>query len=360
MVLKASSKKVSARSPSTSRSRTETSVTLPVPGYTAVPEGSPFALDQTAEFARPRPRLCPPPAVESTDVFPVLYQTAKPARPLDVVNQRLPASVPSPHAPQWRLSGANKISPASAQSSSNQGQDFMDIGLVSGRVASDALIMCGSACGRLENSPVVDDCESVGRCSLELTPEKEGTIPAQSLSHTLVNSRVSTTLDGSSVKTLFQVSSASLDSGGSPAVQVDPTLTGHANNGHCLVPTHQTASPRLPVPASASQAEILLNQHFDFASYWGPSLSLTRAERFDRGLRLRGVPPEWVRAVSEWVCAVFAKYPELARLKRDQRIQDLQHQSARVQRVASDQASIESTENKRVCDSRSSRQNPQR
>ena len=176
MVLKASSKKVSARSPSTSRSRTETSVTLPVPGYTAVPEGSPFALDQTAEFARPRTRLCPPPAVESTDVFPVLYQTAKPARPLDVVNQRLPASVPSPHAPQWRLSGANKISPASAQSSRNQGQDFMDIGLVSGRVASDALIMCGSVCGQLENSPVVYDCEPAGRCSLELTPEKECTI----------------------------------------------------------------------------------------------------------------------------------------------------------------------------------------
>ena len=154
----------------------------------------------------------------------------------------------------------------------------------------------------------------------------------------------------SSLKTMFQVSSASLDSG-SAAVQVDPTLAGHANNGHCLVPTPQPASLRLPVPASASQAETLLNQHFDFASYWGPSLSLTRAERFDRGLRLRGVPPEWVRAVSEWVSAVLAKYPELARLKRDQRIRDSQHQSARVQRVASDQATIESTANKRVCDS---------
>jgi len=75
---------------------------------------------------------------------------------------------------------------------------------------------------------------------------------------------------------MFQVSSASLDSG-SAAVQVDPILAGHANNDHCLVQTPQTAFLRLPVPASASQAEILLNQHFDFASYWGPSLSLTRA-----------------------------------------------------------------------------------
>ena len=57
-----------------------------------------------------------------------------------------------------------------------------------------------------------------------------------------------------------------------------------------------------------------------------------------------------MRAVSEWVSAVFAKYPELARLKRDQRIQDSQHQSARVQRVASDQASIESTANKLIAE----------
>jgi len=174
VVLKASSKTVSARSPSTSRLRLETIETLPVPGYTAVPEGSPFALDQNAECARPTLRLCQP--VESTYVLPVLYQTAKPARPLDVVNQRLLASVPSLNAPQLRLSGANKVSPASAQSSSNQGQDFMDIGLGPGRVASDALIMCGSVCGQLENSPVVYDCEPAGRCSLELTPEKECTI----------------------------------------------------------------------------------------------------------------------------------------------------------------------------------------
>jgi len=59
-----------------------------------------------------------------------------------------------------------------------------------------------------------------------------------------------------------------------------------------------------------------------------------------------------VRAVSEWVSAVLTKYPELARLKRDQRIRDFQNQSAsaRVQRVASDQASIESTANKLIAE----------
>ena len=113
----------------------------------------------------------------------MLYQTAKPARPLDVVNQRLLALVPIPHAQQRRLSGANKVSPAFAQSSINQGQDLMDIALGSGCVASDVLIMCGSACGQLDIPPVVDDCESVGQCSPELTPEKECTIPAVSQSH---------------------------------------------------------------------------------------------------------------------------------------------------------------------------------
>ena len=215
--------------------------------------------------------------------------------------------------------------------------------------ANDAQTMCGFVWGQLENSSVLDDCTLAGWCSPELTPEKERTIAAQSLGHTLVNSLVPTTPDGLSLKAMFQASSASLDSG-STAVQVDPILAGHVNNGHGPVNTPQTASLQLPVPASASEAEILLNQHFDFASYWGPSLSLTRAERFDRGLRLKGVPPEWVNAVSEWVSAVLATYPELARLKRDQRIRDPQHQSARVQRVASDQARVESTTNKLIAE----------
>jgi hypothetical protein len=142
----------------------------------------------------------------------------------------------------------------------------MDIGLGSGDVASDAQIMCGSACGQLENSPVLDDCELAGCCFPELKQEKERTIAAQSLGHTLEDSLVSTTPNGLSLKTMFQVSSASLDSG-STAVQVDPILAGHANNGHCPVHTPQTAFLQLPVPASASEAEILLKQHFNLVSY---------------------------------------------------------------------------------------------
>ena len=43
-------------------------------------------------------------------------------------------------------------------------------------------------------------------------------------------------------------------------------------------------------------------------------------------------------------------YPELARLKRDQRIRYPQHQSVRVQRVVSDQARVESTASKLIAE----------
>ena len=66
------------------------------------------------------------------------------------------------------------------------------------------------------------------------------------------------------------------------------------------------------VPQTLSQAEEVLRK-FDIASVWGPSQSVSRAERLHR-LRVRGIgPPGW-----EWVDAVLRAFPVLAQLRLGQ------------------------------------------
>ena len=66
------------------------------------------------------------------------------------------------------------------------------------------------------------------------------------------------------------------------------------------------------VPQTLSQAEEVLRK-FDIASVWGPSQSVSRAERLHR-LRVRGIgPPGW-----EWVDAVLRAFPVLAQLRPGQ------------------------------------------
>ena len=84
---------------------------------------------------------------------------------------------------------------------------------------------------------------------------------------------------------------------------------------------NQSSPEQLQVPDSILEAETLLNQKFDLAMHWGPSCSLTRAERLERGRRLGLASQKW-----NWVSTVLDKYPELAKLKSDQRIQVLQQQ----------------------------------
>ena len=96
---------------------------------------------------------------------------------------------------------------------------------------------------------------------------------------------------------------------------------------------NQSSPEQLQVPDSILEAETLLNQKFDLAMHWGPSCSLTRAERLERGRRLGLASQKW-----NWVSTVLDKYPELAKLKSDQRIQVLQQQH--VPMLAADQTVV--------------------
>ena len=168
----------------------------------------------------------------------------------------------------------------------------------------------------------VDKRSSVGSESMEVSPEDAG----PNLRIKNASAVIDDGVDGAPIGVAKQVISDQLSAtggglkvddllhapeavGDSTAAQGASILTVEITRSEGLVPSEPTSCMRDHSSISFERAVHLLRS-FDISLDWGPSQSLTRAERISRRKQVGQVPPGW-----EWVENILQIYPALADVK---------------------------------------------